>query len=71
MKRTPTHQEMLDMIYGARSLAQIELALSAVRQYKKLHPEDKIIFKTAELLVMTRNSLLLSGLERIPDNPPE
>lgn len=36
-----------------------------------VNPEGKTIIVTAEMLVMAINSLLLSGLERIPDNPPE
>ena len=52
-----TQQEVLDLIYHARSLVEIDEAERAVDAWLQVYPNDHEVLGTAELLLRTREAL--------------
>lgn len=53
-----TRDEVLALIYKARTLPEIDQAEQAVSIWLELHPDDHEVRSTAELLTRTREALL-------------
>ena len=63
--RQITRQELLDLIYLARSLVEINEAERAVTAWLQIYPDDQEVRGTAELPLRTREAL--EGLDSLDE----